>query len=567
MTKKMLSIRVIVISISVLIFLSFFSLSISGNTEKNVFSFKTGIINDYNLFLSGLRDPPDEEWNKTYGGDDYDYDIGYCVQQTDDNGFIIAGGSSPPGQAHYTLLVKTDSDGVEQWMRSNGDLPGYYANSVHQTSDGGYILTGIIYQNDSIYADVFLCKTDSNGIEEWTKTINLSTEDIGSCVRQTSDGGYILTGSSYVIEGYYPIDAYGFIIKTNSTGNIQWNKKCPSISFSYSVKQTTDEGYILTGGVTDSLSSENCDVLLIKTDDTGEFIWEKTFIESKYGYGLSVSQTSDEGYIVTGASQDNDIMDSEIFLIKTDSDGDDLWTKTYASDNYEIGNSVDQTNDGGYIIAASSNEFGVDNYGLIVKTDEQGDLLWDKLFGPSGSFYSVEQTNEGGYITVGQTEYYGPPKGNVWMVKLAPDYEYQPDLECYGHQDINLSDIFPGSTINGIHEIVNVGGEFSLLDWKIESFPDWGTWSFSPDNGNDLKTEDGPFKIHLEIKAPNEKNKTFNGIIKIINKHDSTDSCSIKITISTPRIKSIDLKPFYHRLYQQIPTLCKMFKTILLLIF
>jgi hypothetical protein len=151
------------------------------------------------------------------------------------------------------------------------------------------------------------------------------------------------------------------------------------------------------------------------------------------------------------------------------------------------------------------------------------------------------------------------------MVKVLPDYEYQPELDCSG--EINLSEIFPGSSVTEILEILNVGGDSSQLDWKIESFPDWGTWKFTPKNGNDLRPQDGAFKVEVKIKAPNEKNKTFNGTIIIVNKHDKTDLCSIGVTITTPREKYLEHKPVFNRLFQRFPTILRLLNSIYLKIY
>jgi len=507
--------------------------------------------------------PPSEQWNKTYGGNEYDYDIGSCVQQTNDNGYIIAGGSSPPGPVHYSLLIKTDFNGVEQWNKSYGELPGFFANSVYQTNDGGYILTGNIYQNESIFADVFLCKTDSNGTEEWTKIFNVSDDDNGNCVKQTSDGGFILTGASILFsEQYEPLDAYGWLIKTDSNGNIQWNYNVPSLSFSYSVKETIDGEFILTGGLTDSYSSENCVIFLIKIDNNGTFLWEKTFGENDFEYGLSVLQTSDQGYIITGPSEDIGSGDSQIYLIKTDNFGNQIWRREFGGDNYDVGYSIDQTNDGGYIIAGYTNSFGSGSDGWIIKTDEEGNKIWDKTFGPYGEFYSVEQTKEGGYIMAGQTEYYGPPKSNVWLVKVAPDYEYQPDLFCSGK--FNWTDIKPGLTFTDSFNVQNTGGDLSLLDWRIESYPEWGNWTFTPSDYNDLKPGDGNCTVNIEIKTPNEILKTFNGTIIVVSKHDSSDYCTISVYLTTSKIKTINTLLFLQRFFQRFPFFEKILNQILI---
>ena len=174
--------------------------------------------------------------------------------------------------------------------------------------------------------------------------------------------------------------------------------------------------------------------------------------------------------------------------------------------------------------------------------------------------YSVEQTKEGGYIMVGDTSYYGYPKSNVWLIKVAPDYEYQPDLECSGI--FNWTGVKPGSTFKDSFDVENVGGNSSLLDWKIESYPEWGTWTFTPSHQNDLKVEDGPFTVQVTIKAPTVKDKIFSGEIKLVRKHASSDNCTLSVSLTTPRIKVVSFNPFLLRLLDLFPRLFLIIKTL-----
>jgi hypothetical protein len=201
----------------------------------------------------------------------------------------------------------------KRWMKTFGGTSDDGGCSVQQTTDGGYVITGWTG------GDIWLIKTDSNGNEIWDKTFGEKYAECGFSVQQTTDGGYIIiayTGSSY--SGSYT-DVW--LIKTDSNGNEIWDKTIGGTSndWGFSVQQTTNGGYIITGG-TLSYGAGNWDVWLIKTDFNGNEIWNKTFGGTHYDFGNSVQQTSDGGYIITGstisygAGGGND----DVWLIKTD---------------------------------------------------------------------------------------------------------------------------------------------------------------------------------------------------------------------------------------------------------
>ena len=256
---------------------------------------------------------------KTFGGSGYDW--AYSVQQTSDGGYIVAGGTSSFGAGNNDVfLLKTDASGNLQWSKTFGGGDYEEAYSVQQTSDGGYIVAGYTLSFGAGSADVFLLKTDASGNLQWAKTFGGSSDDYALSVQQTSDGGYIVVGRT---SSFGAGSADVFLLKTDASGNLQWAKTFGGSDWDWalSVQQTSDGGYIVAG-VTWSFGAGSYDVFLLKTDASGNLQWAKTFGESDYEEAYSVQQTSDGGYILAGVTSSFGAGDYDVFLLKTDANGD-----------------------------------------------------------------------------------------------------------------------------------------------------------------------------------------------------------------------------------------------------
>jgi predicted RNase H-related nuclease YkuK (DUF458 family) len=359
-----------------------------------------------------------QSWEKIFGGTNDD--DGLSVQQTTDGGYIITGGTKSFGNGSTDFyLIKTDGNGDSIWTKTFGGTNYDYGWSVQQTTDGGYIITGTTESFGNGSTDFYLIKTDGNGDSIWTKTFGGTNYDEGYSVQQTTDGGYIVCGRTKSF-GNGNNDVY--LIKTDGNGDSIWTKTFGGTSSDYgkSVQQTTDGGYIITG-MTESFGNGFDDVYLIKTDGNGDSIWTKTFGGTNDDYGNSVQQTTDGGYIITGGTKSFGNGSTDFYLIKTDGNGDSIWTKTFGGTSWDNGWSVQQTTDGGYIITGTTESFGnglSDVY--LIKTDDNGDSLWTKTFGGTTNDYgkSVQQTTDGGYIiTGGKDSPFGNGGNDVYLIK------------------------------------------------------------------------------------------------------------------------------------------------------
>ena len=236
--------------------------------------------------------------------------------------------------------------------------------------------------------NLILLKIDELGNEVWVQSFDEFTSRLnGRSVLQTSDNGYIITGN----KGYEDNDGgygIGYLLKTNQNGNEEWNQTYffndNDISLQ-DVDQTSDEGYVMVG-MTYTNSTNSTDVCLVKTDSNGNEIWSKTFGGEGSDRGYSVQQTTDGGYIITGYTEsfgnegyEDFTPRKNVYLIKTDGNGNEQWSQTFGGIGSDYGQSVQQTNDGGYVIGGYSNSFG--NEGLIgsfdvyvIKTNQFGNI-------------------------------------------------------------------------------------------------------------------------------------------------------------------------------------------------
>ncbi|HSD63166.1 MAG TPA: T9SS type A sorting domain-containing protein [Ignavibacteriaceae bacterium] len=387
---------------------------------------------------------PDTIWTKIFAtsGDDW----GEYVEQTDDGGYIIAGTQNPEGSDNV-WLIKTDANGDTLWTKTYGTYHYDYASCVHQTDDGGYIIFGETDSFDPNFFEGWLIKTNSSGDTLWTK-------HLGDYAYYFIEDGLELPGGGYVFVGYTkpgagdPEDIW--LVKTDANGDTLWTKTFGGLNrdLAFCVQHLAN-GDLIIGGVTESFGAGDMDAWVIKVNSSGDSVWSKTYGGAERDLIHNLRQTEDGGFIIAGSTESFGHMNNytDAWLIKIDSDGDTVWTKTWGTEEMHDGAaSVVQTSDGGYVFTGQLyiNTFVQDLW--ILKTDADGNMLWSKNYG--GIFYSsgrcINNTSEGSLIITG--EYYNEVDNNydIWLLNFDPNITgVERDKQAQIPKTVNLEQNYP----------------------------------------------------------------------------------------------------------------------------
>jgi PKD repeat protein len=383
-------------------------------------------------------------WAKTYGGSSWESPG--SIQQALDGGYVIGGQTSSFGAGGSDIWVlKLDSIGNVLWENTYGGLYGDCLDSLEKASDGGYIVAGITsYSNDfDAVCDIWIIKLDSAGNVAWDKTYGRSDADYQVSVQEVfaqdkSTDGWIVVGTSLTAGSEYDM----WVLRLDSDGDVIWQKFYAGQSGSeqpYAIHQTYNpegnpDGFIV-GGSTSSFGEGNYDMWVVKLDNDGNVVWEKTYGGDGGDYIHSMQKTFDElgnpdGYIAAGASWS--FGGNDMWVVRLDTDGDIIWQTKYGRSRVSEANSVQQTFDGlgnpnGYVVAGGTRSYSGDESRVawVLKLDLYGNVIWEKTYDGSDTdtFESIKQTTDGGYVVTGSTESFMPGSGNIWVLKLDANGE------------------------------------------------------------------------------------------------------------------------------------------------
>ncbi len=388
-----------------------------------------------------------------YGGSEDDG--GNCVVQTSEGGYLIAGATSSYGNGYKDIyLIKTNASGYVQWSKTYGGLNWDAANSLKTTSNGCFTLTGVTSSFGSGASDAFIMKIDSLGDSLWLKTYGGPMEEGSFGIDVCSDNGYIIAGySSSFANGFSAI----YYVKTNSNGDTIWSKSIEKEydNIGYSIIQLSGGGYLLGGSISNG-GALSTDGYIMKINNIGDTIWTRILGGTSYDVINAVCEDFDGNYLFCGTTYSFGAGNYDIYVVKTNLNGEEIWTKTYGGSISDRASKIIKTYDNGYAIAGITNSFGAGGNDIyIIKLNNNGDTLWTKTFGGEGDDWatSIQETYDGGFIISGYTNSF-VGNNDVYLIKT--------DANGYSsfEQVLNLNTdciLFPNPCIN-------------VLNIKLKSF-------------------------------------------------------------------------------------------------
>lgn len=499
-------------------------------------------------------------WEKSYGGIHADYL--FDAQPTADYGFILAGSSLSNKTGNKTddnhgdldyWIWKMNEKGDLEWQKSIGGSGFDLLQSIKNTRDGGFILAGTSGSNSGFQkgeackgiTDFWVIKLDATGQEQWQRTIGGSGQDELICAFQTKDGGYILGGSSSSnpapISNAKPdgkstattkADLYAkseksrgnmdyWVVKLNKEGVIEWQKTYGGqyADLLRSMEQTNDLGFILVGYSSSPISGDKTDAnkgvgdyWVIKINDVGEIQWQNSYGAEGDDQPYLIHQTKDGGYIVGGNSSSKNVLTpqggivsngTDYWVLKLDTQGGVIWSKTYDFGKVDILTSLVENEDNTYLIGGhaktesgrsivnkvakaagvSKEKDGVDDY-IALKIDSKGEEIWNRTIGSNGEdiLRRLIETRDGGYLLAGTSNSNSSKDKNsnigsndFWVVKLkdkAKIEKVKASIEAIPNPVKTFTNVIVGYDFKeGTAAVVDISGrilqEFSISNRTV----------------------------------------------------------------------------------------------------
>jgi hypothetical protein len=410
--------------------------------------------------------------HKIYGGTEYDE--ANAIVKTSDGSFVLSGYTQSFGLGRFgnAYIVKVDSSGDTLWTRQYGGEGIDVFADMLLTDNGSTISIGLT-DTPNDWENIFIVKTNSDGETVWNKNYGGNQKDVGLSITEANDSGYVITGvTKSVSVGEEDL----FILKTNADGDSLWFKTYGTIGNDggHCINPVSTGGYIITGIYDWST------VWLLRIDENGDTLWTKQFGETDYDEGNTVIETEDGGFIICGSIVIPGTGELDTYVIKTDNIGNVLWEKTYGGPGYDEGREILQKPDEGFVILANTDEgvFGEFSY-FVINTDKTGDTLWTRTYGGVGGTdraFGIVNIGNGNYAIAGTT-FEQASNGNATLSLICVE-EKTTDVEEEPLQinSFTLFDAYP-----------NPFNPTTKISWQ-SSFGSWHTLKIYDILGNEVAT-------------------------------------------------------------------------------
>ncbi len=394
--------------------------------------------------------PPDSLWQRHYGGsgDDQGFD---AIEGHDGNEFIVIGKTKSYGNGGYdAYILKLDAEGNVKWEKSYGGAGQEQIVSICPALYGGYVVTGYTSTIAAGISDAWLMWINEDGDSLWTKTYGGESADNGLYISTNIDQGYIVSATYGT--GFSMGDQI-WLMKLDVAGDTIWTRIFggPGQDYGEEVIQTSDGGYIIAGRTYATPYPESCDALVIKTDLNGDTIWTRKYGGSDEDMFNCVVET-DDGYIFAGTTHSFGPGYYACYAVRTDDKGDTLWTRTYGGSSVNLCFNISEKNNGNYVLIGYSDSFSPSDDTYLIEIDIDGNLVWERNYGnPDGDeiVYGGHPTSDGGFIVTGRTNYYPAMMDEIFVLKLGPPNSG--NAEPAIPEQLNLT-----ITPNPVHQTTNI---------------------------------------------------------------------------------------------------------------
>lgn len=310
------------------------------------------------------------------------------------------------------------------WTNYFGTESNDGARDIEHTPDGNLVIAGYTRNTDQDDQDMFLVKLDLDGNQLFTAQYGQTGRDVANSVVACDDGGFVLAGYIDLMEG----NGRDFVVvKLNSEGESVWQYlySSPYSDGANSIAKTSDGGYIVTGYSGADWEATQYEVILVKLDADGNESWSQIYQEDLAQHGNAVIETSDGSFVILGETGTVGASNRNVYMIKTDSEGEVLWVNQFGGNGFDWGHDVVELSTGEYGVAAEADVHGTDfmnTYALRIS--DNGDNNWDSNYGPGPFYqysYAIEETPDGGLLVGGVAKNRGTNNNDIFLVKYEPD--------------------------------------------------------------------------------------------------------------------------------------------------
>lgn len=384
--------------------------------------------------------------NGTYGSSQTD--AGVSIQTTHDDGYVVAGytwassTNTNLGPTNYWVM-KFDAARNLVWSKVYGLLGREYPYGIYETADNGFVVVGHrrLQEGDELdydgtYHDSWILKLNSDGNLLWEKTFGARGYEIAHAVQQTKDGGYIVAGiaTSYglgsIESGLLLGEAKknAWVMKLDQKGDSVWEYVYGGVEEegANAVQETSDGHFIVAGYESSTNGNGDYNFLVLKLNASGQELWHKTYGGAYPEMAYAIRETTDGNYAMAGETWSFGNGNTDAFVVKTDPNGNELWSTTFGGEKFERAHGLREMPDGSMVVAGYTNSYGAGgNDGLVLKLDTSGNILWQKIIGWDGYdvLMSIDRTSDNGLVLTGTTSSHGAGQLDLWLIHLSSNGE------------------------------------------------------------------------------------------------------------------------------------------------